>query len=222
MRHADVEYSDSAGRPVHPDHVTLTPRGLEQARAAARLLAAVPLDAVITSDLPRTIESADAVLAGRELPRRVDPGWREIQTGKVGPGGAFDPVAVRAAILAALPGDLSADHCFLGGESFGRLLERARGAWQAALDEPGWRHLLIVSHGLIIRTLLCWMLGAPLGAVGKIEQDACCVNLIDVAADGTPLVRLVNFTPANPLKLGMTLSTLEGLAAQFLQGRRTS
>jgi broad specificity phosphatase PhoE len=101
-------------------------------------------------------------------------------------------------------------------------LERARGAWQAALDEPEWKHLLIVSHGLLIRTLLCWMLGAPLGAVGKVEQDACCINLIDVAADGTPLVRLVNFTPANPLKVGMALSTLEGLAAQFLRERRPS
>ena len=58
--------------------------------------------------------------------------------------------------------------------------------------------------------------------LGKIEQDACCINLIDVADDGTPLVRLINFTPSNPLKAGMTLSTLEGLAAQFLGERRPS
>ena len=68
MRHAEVEYSDAAGRPVNPDHVALTPRGLEQGRAAAAVLAGVPIDAVITSDLPRTQQTADAVLTGRDVP----------------------------------------------------------------------------------------------------------------------------------------------------------
>jgi probable phosphoglycerate mutase len=175
----------------------------------------VPLDAVITSELPRTRQTADAVLAGRDVPHRVDPGWREIQTGKIGHLSAPSADSLRALILAALPDDLSAGHSFLYGETFGQLLDRARGAWQAALDDPTWGHLLVVSHGILIRTLLSWMLGAPLGAVGKIEQDACCVNVIDVAGDGTPLVRLVNYTPTNPLKRGMTRSTLEGLADQF-------
>src|SRR5262245_37264308 len=219
MRHADVEYSDGNGRPVHPDHVALTARGREQASAAARLLADVEFDAVITSDLPRTQQTADAVLVGREVPRRVDPRWREIRTGKLGDVSAFDPVRVRAAILGALPGNLSGEHSFLSGESFAELLDRARSAWLDALAAPGWKSLLVVSHGILIRTLLTWMLGAPLGSVGKLEQDACCVNLIEVADDGTPLVRLVNFTPGNPLKVGMHLSTLEGLAGQFLRER---
>src|SRR5262245_35138896 len=82
MRHAEVVYSDGDGRPVHPDHVSLTPRGLEQAAAAARVLADAPLDAVVTSGLPRTQQTADAVLVGRSLPRHVDPNWREIRPGK--------------------------------------------------------------------------------------------------------------------------------------------
>jgi broad specificity phosphatase PhoE len=172
--------------------------------------------------LPRTQQTADAVLAGRDVPRRVDARWREIRTGKLGDVSAFDPARVRAAILGALHGELSGEDCFLSGESFDELLDRARSAWLDALDEPGWKSLLVVSHGILIRTLLTWMLGAPLGSVGKIEQDACCVNVIDVDSDGTPLVRLVNFTPANPLKIGMHLSTLEGLAGQFLRERERS
>ena len=58
MRHADVVYSDADGRPVHPDHVNLTPRGLEQCAAAARVLADAPLDAIVTSGLPRTQQTA--------------------------------------------------------------------------------------------------------------------------------------------------------------------
>src|SRR5262245_23542963 len=154
MRHADVEYSDAAGRPVHPDHVALTARGREQAAAAARLLADVEFDEVITSDLPRTQQTADAVLGGRAIPRRLDARWREIRTGKLGDVSAFDPARVRAAILGALHCELSGGDCFLSGETFDELLDRARSAWLDALDVPGWKSLLIVSHGILIRTLL--------------------------------------------------------------------
>lgn len=218
MRHADVHYADADGRPVHPDHVRLTPRGVEQARAAAALFADVALDAAVTSGLARTRQTAEVLLAGRDVPLRDDPAWREIQTGHFRP----DPAEVRAALLSALPADLSPGHSFLSGETFGQLLDRARAAWGAALSEKSWRGLLVVSHGILNRTLLASLLGAPLGAVGLIEQDACCVNVIDVDDAGVPLVRLVNFTPADPLKHGTSLSSLEALAAQFGGERRPS
>ena len=55
--------------------------------------------------------------------------------------------------------------------------------------------------------------------LGAVEQDAGCVNLIEVSEAGEPLVRLINYTPANPLKRGMELSTLEMLYRQYLAGR---
>ena len=62
-------------------------------------------------------------------------------------------------------------------------------------------------------------LGDLLGAIGRLEQDAGCINLIDVGQSGAALVRLVNATALNPGKVGMKLSTLEGLYQQYLRGR---
>lgn len=221
MRHADVEYFDGNGRPVHPEHVPLTPRGREQADAAATALAAVEIDRVITSGLPRTVETTERVLAGRQLPVETDPRWREIETGKLGDVSALSPEMIRDAILGALPPDLSPDKCFLSGETFLSLHNRVTAAWRDLLARRDWGAVLIVAHGIINRTLLAHLLRAPLGALGKIEQDACCINLIESDDNGGALVRLVNYTPSNPLKAGMTLSTIEGLARGFLGGRRS-
>jgi hypothetical protein len=53
------------------------------------------------------------------------------------------------------------------------------------------------------------VLGVGLDAIGHIEQDAACINLIDVDQHGYGIARLVNFTPYNPLKVGLSLTTME-------------
>ena len=66
MRHAAVAYFVD-GRPVRPESVSLTAWGLEQARAAASALSGVQLDRVLTSGLPRTLETAAIVAPELEL-----------------------------------------------------------------------------------------------------------------------------------------------------------
>jgi hypothetical protein len=67
--------------------------------------------------------------------------------------------------------------------------------------------------------LLCTLLGAGLGGLGALEKDAGCINLLEADDAGRCLVRLVNHTPADPLKAGLELSTLERLYRQYCQGR---
>ena len=62
MRHAEVSYAGERD----PEVVRLTERGLEQAAAAHRALDDVAFDAVVTSSLPRTVETAAVVVPGRE------------------------------------------------------------------------------------------------------------------------------------------------------------
>src|SRR3954466_3153212 len=58
MRHAEVLYVGERD----PEVVHLTERGLEQAAAAHRALAGIEFDLVVTSGLPRTIETAEVVV----------------------------------------------------------------------------------------------------------------------------------------------------------------
>ncbi len=61
MRHGAVAYFDDNGRPVAPDDVPLTAEGRAQAEAARALLDGTALDRVISSGLPRAIETAAIV-----------------------------------------------------------------------------------------------------------------------------------------------------------------
>jgi broad specificity phosphatase PhoE len=62
LRHAEVAYFDEDGQPVAPDEVPLTPAGRHQAEQAGTALAGVRFDRVLTSGLPRTVETAHLVL----------------------------------------------------------------------------------------------------------------------------------------------------------------
>jgi probable phosphoglycerate mutase len=219
MRHADVEYFDSNGRPHRPQAVPLTELGRRQAQAASGVLADVPFSLALTSGLLRTDQTAQILLDGRRVPLEGDSRLREIEIGRMSEWAAVSPEMVMRSVLDALSGDLRPESTFLAGETFASLARRVEEAWSALLARKDWRTVLVVAHGVVNRMILTQLLGAPLGALGKIEQDACCINLVEIDDTGIPLVRLINYTADNPQKLGMHLSTLEGLYRQYLQGR---
>src|SRR3972149_8676690 len=86
VRHAEVSYFDSAGRPYRPNTVPLNPEGRRQAEAVARALADVALDRVISSDLVRSRESAEILTAGRGGPPPKRGGGGAGSTGGGGRG----------------------------------------------------------------------------------------------------------------------------------------
>lgn len=218
MRHGEVDYFDAAGRPHRPESVTLNALGQEQARAAGVSLENVPLDRAIHSGLDRTRQTLNLVLGARALPVTEEPRFREIQTGRMSDWAGADPAAVRDAILRALPANLNPEDRFLGGETYASLGERVGAAWRELLADESWKQVLIVAHGVVNRFLIAGCLGASLAAMGALEQDAGCINLIEVDNKGGGLVRKVNFTPLSPVKQGLELSTLEGLFQQYLRG----
>jgi probable phosphoglycerate mutase len=217
MRHGDVSYFDDDGRPVPPDTVPLNRAGRLQAEAAGRELAAVPLDRVVVSGLPRTIETAAIVTARRDLKAEERPALAEIRPGRLGD---HHPDEVKRMFLDAFAAGLSRESRFLGGETFGSLLDRVLAEFQAILADPAWRHLLVVAHGGVNRAILTHVLGTGLPGFDTIEQDPCCLNVLDVDPAGRCLLRLVNHTPYNAAKLGLDLTTLERLFLEYRGGRK--
>src|SRR5262249_36574303 len=108
---------------------------------------------------------------------------------------------------------------FLGGETFAACQERVITAWADLLQAPGWQNVLVVAHGIVNRLVLAHELSQRLWTIARLEQDAGCINIIDFDATGGGLVRLVNGTALTLGKVGMQLSTLEGLYRQYLRGR---
>ena len=216
VRHGDVSYFDAQGRPVRPGTVPLNAEGRQQAEAGARELAAVPIDRVVVSDLVRSIETATILAAGRGLKLEILEALREIQPGRL----ADIPATTTAeAFLGAFSGSVHRDVRFLGGETFGSLVDRVLPCFLDLLADATWQHLLIVAHGGVNRVILAHALGRGLEGIGALEQDPGCLNILDVADDGRCLIRLVNHTPYNPVKTGLELTTMERLYQQYCQGQ---
>jgi broad specificity phosphatase PhoE len=212
LRHGDVSYFDAQGRPFRPETVPLNEEGRLQAEAAGRVLADVPLDRAVGSDLLRSTETASLIIAGRSLHLETFPEFREIQPGRL----ADIPTdAVEQAFLMAFSGGIGRDTRFLAGETFGSLVDRVLGAFRLLLADPGWKHLLLVAHGGVNRAILGHALGLGLQGFGAFEQDPGCINILDIDSAGQWLIRLMNYTPYNAAKKGMELTTMERLYVQY-------
>ncbi len=125
MRHGSVTYFDSEGKPYLPESVPLNETGRMQASAAGVVFAQLSLkfDRVITSGLPRTVETARRVLAetSQDIDIEVWPELEEIRGGRLS---AIPDETLREAFTGAFEGMVAEDRQFLGGETIGELLDR--------------------------------------------------------------------------------------------------
>lgn len=181
----------------------LTARGLEQAAAAGRALADVELDLVVTSSLPRTIETAAVVAPGREPEQ-----WPEFAEWRGGRLDALPPDELEELFVGALQ-VRDEEQRFLGGESLGEALDRVLPAFDRFVAEE-WETALAVFHGGVNRILLSHALAGGRTYFGTFEQAPACINVLDLGSDGHWIVRTVNYIPYDPLHPART-TTMEHL-----------
>jgi probable phosphoglycerate mutase len=208
MRHADVAYFDARGRPVRPEDVSLTGEGREQARAAAAAFEGVRFDRVVTSGLPRTLETAR--LVAPEIEPESLPELRELEPGRLTDIAADE---LEEAFVAAFRGAVPEERRFLAGETVGSLLDRVLPALERLLADESWDVLLAVLHGGVNRAILSYALTGKRSFLGGFEQAPGCINVVDVGADW--IVRAVNVTPYDLAHRGSRETTMERLFAQY-------
>jgi probable phosphoglycerate mutase len=208
MRHARVAYFED-GRPLRPDLVPLTDEGREQARAAAAVLEGVEFDWVITSGLPRTLETARIVAPGMEP--ESWPQLREIESGRLGD---IPENELERAFVETWRGVVPEEARFLAGETVGSLLDRVLPAIDRLLSDSAWDAVLAVLHGGVNRAILSYALTGGRAFLGNFEQSPGCINVLDVA-DQDWVVRAVNTSPTDLVHRGGRLRTMEELWAEF-------
>jgi broad specificity phosphatase PhoE len=208
MRHARVAYFED-GRPLRPDLVPLTDEGREQARAAAAVLDGIEFDRVITSGLPRTIETARIV-----APTLEPESWAELREIESGRLGDIPEDELERAFVETWHGVVPEDARFLAGETVGSLLDRVLPAVDRLLSDPEWDAVLAVLHGGVNRAILSYALTGARAFLGNFEQSPGCINVLDVADDDW-VVRAVNTAPTDLAHRGGRMRTMEELWAEF-------
>ena len=224
LRHAEAAYGN-LGPSDDPRRVPLTPLGREQAAAMAKLLADTDFDRAVCSGLPRTRETAEIVLGSRELALESVPELEEVRHRPRSRAAAGPDL--QQALAHALWSAKEPDGAFLGGERFSNLWERVISALEALLSRPSWSRLLLVCHGAVNRVILSWALAADRHSMPNMEQDSCCLNVIDVDIDAATsgvlrtLVRALNLTTYDLPKTDRVLTTLELQALRLQPGGRS-
>ena len=211
MRHAEVRYFEG----VHPEHVVLTERGRVQATSAAAELRGIRFDRVLTSGLERTVETARIVAP--DIEPESDYALREIESGDIRP---LPPDEVQTMMTAAFRGIVPLDTQFLGGETIGQLLDRVLPAVDSLLADADWDIALLILHGAVNRAILSHALTGERMFLGGWEQAPGCINVLDVAADRSWIVRAVNHLAYDPAHVDAPrLTTMEQLWQEYLAAR---
>ena len=149
LRHAETD--GNATRVVQLPEAPLSARGREQAARLARRLAGAGIARIVSSDLARALETAEALRAATGVPLDVDPALAERNYGDV-----------RGTPYSELPEDIfAADYEPPGGETWAVFHARVDDAWGRVLrlgaDADG--HLAVVTHGLVCEAILDRHLG---------------------------------------------------------------
>jgi probable phosphomutase (TIGR03848 family) len=165
--------------------VHLNEAGRQQADAVSTRLGELPIEAVYTSPLDRTIETAQAIATPRNLPLRVIEQVQEVDYGEwqgaelkelykhdLWPGVQFYPSGTR----------------FPNGETLGE----AQNRMVAALDMLRGRHpkgmIVVVSHADIIKLAIAYYIGMHIDLFQRLEIGTCSVTALAFTKMGPRLL----------------------------------
>ncbi|MEU0894881.1 bifunctional RNase H/acid phosphatase [Streptomyces massasporeus] len=173
---------------------SLSDTGREQAeRAAAMLARRGTIQAVVSSPLARTRETAGIVAARLGLDVSIDDGLRETDFG-AWEGLTFAEVRERhAEDLNAWLASPDAEPTG-GGESFAATATRLAATRDKLVAAHAGRTVLLVTHVTPIKTLVRLALGAPPESLFRMELSAASLSVVAYYADGNASVRLLNDT----------------------------
>lgn len=124
----------------------LTSEGKRQAVLLGKRLETVPLDAVLSSDLQRVIDTVELAVGGRNLP------WQTTELLREADWGHWTGLPLSVAQHHTLPAD---------AETPSQLYERAARCWDYIRHRYAGKQILVVAHGLIIRYMRACLSGIP-------------------------------------------------------------
>ncbi len=145
----------------------LSQRGFEQAERLADYFKTTALDAVYTSPLLRAYHTAEPTAQQHHLTLRLCPQLHEIEAGDW-EGRTYDEIAREDPERWQAWLDASPEVRAAGGENAAEVFRRS---WQALCDiarENDGKSVLVVTHCVVLRTLICRLMGKSLEQLSQV------------------------------------------------------
>ena len=170
----------------------LNETGRAEARAVAAYFEGVNLDGIYTSPLARAAETAAAIAAGRGIEVGSDPAFIDLDFGEW-QGRPLKEVREKYPELYRAWRERPQEVTIPGGENLDSVRARAwEGLLRVARENPD-RTVVIVSHRVITKILICAALGLDNSHFWQIKQDTTAINCLEYAR-GYFIVSLLNDT----------------------------
>lgn len=191
IRHGTTEWNREEvfrGRVECP----LNDTGQAEARAVATYFQGIKIDKIYSSPLARAAETAAAIAAGQGLKVFLDPAFTDLDFGEW-QGHPLKEVREKYPDLYQTWRERPQDVNFPKGENLDQVRARAwAGLLKVAQGNPD-RTVLIVSHRVITKVLLCAALGLDNSHFWQIKQDTTAINCLEYSR-GAFTVSLLNDT----------------------------
>ena len=191
VRHGTTEWNREEifrGRVECP----LNDTGRAEARAVAAYFQDVRMDGIYSSPLARAAETAAAIAAAQRVEVILDPAFTDLDFGEW-QGHPLKEVREKYPDLYRAWRERPQDVTFPEGENLDQVRARAWAGLLRVVQGNPDRTLVIVSHRVITKVLLCAVLGLDNSLFWRIQQDTTAINGLEYSR-GVFTVSLLNDT----------------------------
>lgn len=191
MRHGETAWN-RAGRVMGRSPVDLDDIGRAQVERAVPFARLLKPDVIVSSPLPRALQSAEIIgrgIGGVQV--QVETEIEEVLYGRW-EGKVFHELVNDEEYLRYREQPLTTPTP--GGETIGQVQDRGVRAVRRALEANPGKRILFVSHGDIIRTVLAHFLGVELVQFRRIRVDNATFSAVQIAGDFAE-VKFLNLLP---------------------------
>jgi len=195
LRHAHSTANGSGILAGRTEGVHLSPLGRAQAKKLSSRLGEVHLKSMRSSPLERCFETINPWLKKREAldshsmpPLTIDRDLMELDYG------LWSGMKLRTLSRDPLwktVQDRPSTITFPGGESLRAMQRRAMKSVEAALSQRGKGHVLLISHGDVVKSIIASALGMHLDEFQRIVIDPASVSILDYSGS-KPRILLLN------------------------------
>lgn len=169
----------------------LSEKGKKQLELLAERFRDIPIEAIYSSPLKRTIDTAEAVNKYHNLPIIRDEGLIEINGG-VWEGKPWAELPKLYPVEHDLWQNKMQDFYVADGERMTEVFERVKNAVDKIAAENDGRTIAVVSHGCALRNFLCYAMGKPISALKDVGwSDNTAVSLVEYE-NGVPKIIFKN------------------------------
>jgi alpha-ribazole phosphatase len=191
VRHGELVTSKE-WRYVGQMDVELNDAGKQQIKKLSSRLSSEQIDRIFSSDLNRTIESANII--GNKLAIINEPisEFKEIDLG-VWEGHTLAEIEEKFHEDLLKRSEDIKNFRVEYGESFSDVNKRVIPKIMDVIENNVGKRILVIAHGGVNRIIIADALGLSINNIPRIEQNYACLNIVDYYKSG-PVVRLINET----------------------------